>query len=188
MNFMGLAREIEKIGIAEYLEGEKTSEIRHEFVNGQVFAMAGASKRHNRIIQNVGFRLRSSAVERGCDVFLETVKLRADEITIYYPDIVVTCEATDDEYMVYQPILIVEVISPTSERTDRYEKLQVYRRMPSLQEYAIVWQQEMMIEIYRRFDAENWKAERFTSPSAIVKFDSINAEISSAEIYQAIEF
>lgn len=186
---MGLAREIESISIADYLEGEKRSEIRHEYVDGQVFAMAGASKRHNRIIQNIGFRLQSHLSETDCEMFLESVKLRADEITIYYPDIVVTCEpADDDDYVVYQPILIVEVISPTSERTDRYEKLQVYRRMPGLREYAIVWQEEMRVEIHRRTDAENWAVERFVSPSAIVKLTSIDSEINLTEIYQNIAF
>lgn len=185
---MASAQTVENISLAEYLEGEKHSEIRHEFVNGQVFAMAGASKRHNRLCGNLYREFTSSLSKTDCDVFMESVKVRADEVTIYYPDIVVTCEESNDDYVVYQPILIVEVISPSSERTDRYEKLQVYKRMPGLQEYAIVWQEEMMIEIHRRIDAENWAAERYVSPSAMIKFDSVNAEISLAEIYQNVVF
>lgn len=185
---MGLAKEIAEIKIEDYLAGEKISQLRHEYIDGQVFAMAGASKRHNRISQNIGFLCRSRLVGSDCESFVENVKLRADAVTFYYPDVVVTCEKSDDEYVIHEPILIIEVISPTTERTDRYEKLQVYRRIPTLLEYAIVWQDEMLIEIHRRADAENWTIERYNEPEETINFDSINLAAKLSDIYQNIEF
>jgi Uma2 family endonuclease len=186
---MGLAEKVEYLSVEEYLEGEKLSRHRHEFIDGQVFAIAGASKRHNQICGNLYRHLSSKLIGSNCDVFMESVRVRPNEITFYYPDIVVTCDAEDDdEYVVHQPLLIVEVISPTSERTDRYEKLQIYRRIPSLREYVIVWQEEMLIEIHRRGEGQQWSVERFSRDEAEINFDSIDFALKLSEIYQAIEF
>lgn len=186
---MGLAEKVEYISVEEYLEGEKYSQIRHEFIDGQVFAMAGASKRHNTIIQNIGFSLRAHLRRTDCKIYLESIKVRPNEITFYYPDIVVTCDAQDDdEYVVHRPLLIVEVLSPTSERTDRYEKLQIYRQIPSLREYVIVWQEEMLVEIHRRGEGQAWTVERFSRAEAEIDFDSIDFTLKLSEIYQAIQF
>jgi Uma2 family endonuclease len=186
---MGLAEKVEYISVEEYLEGEKSSQLRHEFIDGQVFAMAGASKRHNQIIQNIGYRLRTRLQETDCEIYLESIKVRPNEITFYYPDIVVTCDTDDyDEYVVHQPLLIVEVISPTSERTDRYEKLQIYRRIPSLREYVIVWQEEMLVEIHRRDESQAWTVERFSQAEAEFNLNSIDFALNLSEIYQAIQF
>jgi Uma2 family endonuclease len=186
---MGLAEKVEYISVEEYLEGEKLSQLRREFIDGQVFAMAGASKRHNQIIQNIGFRLRTRLQETDCEIYLESIKVRPNAITFYYPGIVVTCEsADDDEYVVHHPLLIVEVISPTSERTDRYEKLQIYRQIPSLREYVIVWQEEMLVEIHRRNEGQTWSVERFSRTEAEINFNSIDLTLKLPEIYQAIRF
>ncbi|MDQ3801285.1 MAG: Uma2 family endonuclease, partial [Acidobacteriota bacterium] len=105
------------------------------------------------------------------------------------PDIVVTCDPDDnDEYIVHQPLLIVEVISPTSERADRYEKLQIYRQIPSLSEYAIVWQEEMLAEVHRRNERQEWTVERFSRAEAEINFDSIDFALKLSEIYQGITF
>ncbi|HLM02777.1 MAG TPA: Uma2 family endonuclease [Pyrinomonadaceae bacterium] len=186
---MGLAEKVRYIGVEEYLEGEKLSQIRREFIDGQVFAMAGASKRHNQICGNLYRNLSSRLIGSDCDVFMESVKVRPNAITFYYPDIVVTCEpGDDDEYIVHQPVVIVEVISPTSERADRYEKLQIYRQIPSLREYVIVWQDEMLVEVHRRNERQEWTVERFSQAEAEIDFDSIDFALKLSEIYQAIEF
>ena len=186
---MGLAEKVEYISVEEYLEGEKLRLIRHEFIDGQVFAVANDSKRHNRICGNLYRSLSSRLVGSNCDVFMESVKVRPNEITFYYPDIVVTCDTKDDdEYVVHYPLLIVEVISPTSERTDRYEKLQIYRQIPSLREYVIVWQEEMLVEIHRRNEGQAWTVERFSHTEAEINFDSIDFALKLSEIYQAIQF
>jgi len=186
---MALAEKVEYISVEEYLEGEKLSQLRHEFIDGQVFAMAGASKRHNQICGSLYRHLSSKLIGSNCDVYMESVKVRPNNITFYYPDIVVTCDAEDDdEYIVHHPLLIVEVISPTSERTDRYEKLQIYRQIPSLQEYVIVWQEEMLVEIHRRVEGQEWTVERFSQAEAQINFDSIDFALNLSEIYRAIEF
>jgi Uma2 family endonuclease len=186
---MGLAEKVEYLSVEEYLAGEMLSRIRHEFIDGQVFAMAGASKRHNQICGNLYRNISARLLGTDCDVFMESVKVRPNEITFYYPDIVITCEPTDDdEYVVHQPLLIVEVISPTSERTDRYEKLQIYRQIPTLREYVIVWQEEMLAEVHRRAENLNWTVERFSRAEAEINFDSIDFSLKLSEIYQGIGF
>lgn len=186
---MGLAEKVEYISVEEYLEGEKISQIRHEFIDGQIFPIADDSKRHNRICGNLCQSFSARLIGSDCDVFMESVKVRPNEITFYYPDIVVTCDTKDDdEYVVHHPLLIVEVISPTSERTDRYEKLQIYRQIPSLWEYVIVWQEEMLVEIHRRGEGEAWTVERFSHTEAEINFDSIDFALKLSEIYQAIQF
>jgi Uma2 family endonuclease len=186
---MGLAEKVEYTSVREYLKGEKLSRIRHEFIDGQVFAMAGASKRHNQICGNLYRNLSARLIGSDCDVFMESVKVRPNEITFYYPDIVVTCEPTDDdEYVVHHPLLIVEVISPTSERADRYEKLQIYRQIPSLREYVIVWREELLVEIHRRDEEQAWTVERFSQAEAEINFDSIDFALKLSEIYQTIQF
>jgi Uma2 family endonuclease len=186
---MGLAEKVEYLSVADYLEGEKLSQIRHEFIDGQVFAMAGASKRHNRICGNLYRDISSHLIDTNCDVFMETVKVRPNELTFYYPGIVVTCEpGDDDEYIVNHPCLIFEVISPTSERTDRYEKLQIYRQMPGLREYVIVWQEQMMIEVHRWNENNEWTVERFSRVEAEIRLDSIAYQLRLSDVYRAIEF
>ncbi|HEX8249907.1 MAG TPA: Uma2 family endonuclease [Pyrinomonadaceae bacterium] len=186
---MGLAEKVEYISVEEYLEVEKLSQMRHEFIDGQIFAMAGASKRHNQICGNLYRNISSRLIGSDCDVFMESVKVRPNEITFYYPDIVVTCDTEDDdEYVIHHPLLIVEMISPTSERTDRYEKLQIYRQISSLQEYVIVWQEEMLVEIHRRDKGQAWTVERFLQAEAEINFDSIDFGLNLSEIYQAIQF
>jgi Uma2 family endonuclease len=186
---MGLAEKVEYISVEEYLEGEKISQLRHEFIDGQVFAMAGASKRHNQICGNLYRNISSRLIGSDCGVFMESVKVRPNEITFYYPDIVVTCDPSDnDEYIVHQPLLIVEVISPTSERADRYEKLQIYRQIPSLREYIIVWQEEMLVEVHRRNQEQAWTVERFSRVEAEINIDSIDFALKLSEIYLGIAF
>jgi Uma2 family endonuclease len=134
---MGLAEKVEYISVEEYLEGEKLRLIRNEFIDGQMFPMADDSKRHNRICGNISANISSKLIGTNQDVFMESVKARPNEITFYYPDIVVTCDAEDDdEYVVHQPLLIVEVISPTRERTDRYEKLS-FKKAETRQSWSV---------------------------------------------------
>ena len=108
----------------EYLAGEQCSNIRHEYLAGQVFAMAGAGEKHNRISLNIAFHLRAAARGKPCGVFISDMKLRVEPSdAYYYPDVMVTCDPTDNESLYKRsPCLIVEVLSPTTESIDRREK------------------------------------------------------------------
>ncbi len=185
---MGLAQTVSQISVSEYLEGEKVSELKHEFIDGQVFAMAGVSKNHNKITLNFGSKLQNHLRNNDCDVFIEAVKVRANSVTYYYPDLVVTCEKDEiDNYVIHEPCLIIEVLSPATERTDRNEKLNIYKQMQSLQEYVIIWQDQVLIEIHRRH-GQFWKVERFTQIADEIELVSVNLNVIASEIYQNVNF
>ncbi len=145
---------VERIEVEDYLAGEQVSSIRHEYVDGTVFAMAGASEKHNRIAGNIFFHLRSAARTRPCGVFISDMKVQLPALNaFYYPDVMLVCEAGDaDAYYKTSPCLIAEVLSPTTEITDRREKLLAYRTLPSLRYYLLVSQETRRIEMYQRDD------------------------------------
>jgi Uma2 family endonuclease len=143
---------------ADYLKFEASAQLRHEYVAGEVYVMAGGSQRHNRITLNIAARLLASLEGKPCQVFMSDVKLHiAHDSAYYYPDVVVICGAhaalAGETQTVSDPVLVVEVLSPSTETIDRREKLAAYRRLPSLQEYLLVSQETQQVELYQRFRA-----------------------------------
>jgi Uma2 family endonuclease len=187
---MGLAKPKIKIGVEDYLKGENSSEIRHEFVYGEIFAMAGTSDRHNRIAGNIFSRIDNHLGNSRFETFIESVKLKADEQTFYYPDVMVACDKQPKSaYYREEPILLVEILSPSIERTDRHEKLAVYKNIPSLREYLIVSQDKIYVEVHRRInDGENWQTEIYDEIDAEILLDSIDFSLTLAEIYRRVNF
>ena len=118
----------------EYLEGEVHAVVRHEYVDGEVYAIAGAGEQHNRIALNIAFQLRSSARGGQCGVFMSDMKLRINSgERFYYPDVMLVCHGTDDNtHYKESPCLIAEVLSPSTEATDRREKWLAYKDINSL--------------------------------------------------------
>ena len=174
--------------LAEYLEREKDSPVRHEYVDGQIYAMAGASARHNRIALNLASRLDDHLNGGPCEVFIADMKVIVDPAVYYYPDVVVTCDPPGgDPYVRIQPHLLIEVVSPSTERIDRHEKLLAYRRVPSLQEYVLVLQDRMQVEVYRR-QGEEWPREIFTQPEDRVHFAAVGLTLSVGEIYRNVRW
>jgi len=154
---MGLAKLKTKIGLEEYLKGEEFSPIKHEYIHGEVYAMAGASDRHHRICANVFIKLDSHLAESKCEAFMAEMKLKADEKTFYYPDVFVSCDkAIKSAFFREEPVLIVEVVSPSTRQTDRREKLRVYQQIPTVREYVIIEQDKMLVEIHRRQPDGRW--------------------------------
>lgn len=155
---MSIPNAIETITADEYLTGEQTSSIRHEYIAGQVFAMAGASEKHNRIAGNVFFHLRAATRGTHCGVFMGDMKVHiATSEIFYYPDVVLTCDADDREpFYKTAPCLIAEVLSPSTELTDRREKLANYRMLPSLRYYLLVDQTQRKVELYQRNEVGQW--------------------------------
>ncbi len=144
------------LSVEDYLEMEKTATVRHEYVAGEVYAMTGASRRHNRIAGNVYRRLADAAAGGPCRVYMETVKLRIDDV-FYYPDVMAACGTEpDDPYYEDAPCLVVEVVSPGTESTDRREKLAAYRRVPGLKAYLILDQERMLVERHFRDEEGVW--------------------------------
>lgn len=140
-----------------YLELEETSPVRHEYVAGVMYALAGASKRHNRIAGNVLALLATAARGGPCRVYMSDVKLRAAEDLVYYPDVMVACgPESRDPYIEDEPCLVVEVASRTTEAIDRREKLAAYKRIPSLKAYVIIEQDHRRVQRYWRDEEGIW--------------------------------
>ena len=186
---MGIPKLRPKISIRDYLENEKTSEVRHEYIDGEIFAMAGTSKRHNRIIRNLLNKLQNQLNESDCEAFFVDIKVFVEQFKrFYYPDLLVVCgEDNEDEYYTTKPKLIIEVLSPTTSLTDRREKMFVYKEIESLEEYILIEQDKIYAEIYRRRrESGLWDWIEFF-PEEEIEFASINFKMLMSEIYEGIE-
>jgi Uma2 family endonuclease len=175
--------------VEQYLALEHESEVRYEFYQGEVFAMAGGTMRHNLIIQNIATALRSLR-SRGCHVFTENVKLEvvADEYYVY-PDVMLTCQAQDlsDNRLARSPSLVIEVLSDSTEAYDRGKKLDRYLRMPSLQAYVIVSQKVWFVGCYER-KGDFWSYRILDQPEDILRLESLDWEMSLTAMYEDIVF
>lgn len=186
---MSLLKVVPRLSVSEYLAGERDADVRHEYVDGQVYAMAGASDRHNRIAGNIFSRLNSHLDGDECEPFISDMKIKVDDALYYYPDVVVTCDPPGgDAYFRTQPRLIVEVTSPTTERVDRTEKLHAYKSIESLQEYVLVSQDATLIEIHRRAPEGEWTRELLTAPHEQLTLASVGLSISLSDVYRNVRF
>lgn len=177
------------LSVADYLAGERESELRHEYVDGTAYAMAGASDRHNRIAGNIFSRLNEHLNGAECEPFISDMKIMVDPRLYYYPDVVVTCDKIiNDSYSRAEPSLIVEVMSPSTERIDRHEKLPAYQRIASLQEYVMIRQDEMMVEIYRRQASGEWPVEVFADVDEQLTLASVGLAVHLGDIYRNVRF
>ena len=182
---MGAPARLRKLSLNEYLDLEKRSPVRHEYVAGNIFAMAGGSRAHNRIAINLVKALDTHLGGSGCEVFINDVKTRVEAAdAVYYPDLVVTCAKDDrDKYMVEKATLVIEILSPTTEGVDRREKAMNYALIDTLQEYIIVGQEIRRVEILRR--SQNWEREVIEG-DGVLRFESVGLEIPLAEIYRGV--
>ena len=172
------------VSSTDYLMGERISEIRHEYVDGDTYAMAGGTKAHNEIAGNVYGLLRAHFRGSPCRVFIGDVKVHVAwdwRERFYYPDIVVGCEANDaDPYVIEQPKLIVEVLSDSTERNDRSDKFYAYRRLASLVEYVLVAQDVRRVEVYRRETC--WDLDVYET-AAKFSLSCVGLDLTIAEVY-----
>jgi Uma2 family endonuclease len=174
-----------------YLEGEKLAEVRHEYVDGVVYAMAGASRRHNRIAVN--FARKLSLMDRQgnpCGIYLSDVKVRAQRSkAYYYPDVIVGCQRDEaDAYYLEKPCLIVEVTSKSTEWKDYTEKAVAYQKLASLQVYLIVAQDQPQVTMFYR-DAEGaWDVARFDALEQALTLPCPDCALTLADIYEGIDF
>jgi len=172
----------------DYLRLEAASPIKSEFVAGNIYAMTGASLRHNVIALNIATLLRTHLRGSPCRAFMSDAKLRVAKFnSYYYPDVVVTCDprhqtVSSGDTLIDTPRLIVEVLSASTEATDRREKLQAYRSLPSLLEYVLVSQEEALIEIHRRQGDIGWQIITL-SPGDPVELSSVELVTDFAALY-----
>ncbi len=184
---MGLAQRKPYLSVEEYLKYEKESPVKHEYVGGQLYAMAGASKQHARLAGNLFNRLDDHLAEDECEPFISDMKVYVDETLFYYPDVVVACDDPDPYYR-REPILIVEVTSPTTERIDRHEKLPAYKPIKSLKELLFVAQDRVQIEIHRRQSDGTWQTEILTDLNEELHLQSVGLTLRVAQVYRRVKF
>jgi len=174
------------ISVEDYLAGEQDGDIRHEYIGGLVYAMAGAGSRHNIICRNLLVALDTHLRGGNCQVFFIDVKVRlriADEDIFYYPDLMVTCDPRDtEEYFKRFPKVLIEVLSPATERTDRREKFSSYTQIESLEEYVLVAQDQVETTVFHR--ANNWRPEIANQPPQHLNIPSLDFTLSLSAIYQ----
>lgn len=178
--------------VEEYLRFEERSKIRHEYINGEVFAMAGGKRNHSLIASNIGTQLAVQLRERDCEVHFGDLRVEADEDSYVYPDVTVVCGEVrlvpDIFDTLANPTVIVEVLSKSTEARDRGDKASAYRRLESLTDYVLVSQNRMSVEHYIRQSDGSWKIFEFTEPTDEIVFESINCRLSLTDIYRRVEF
>lgn len=172
---------VEVLSEDDYLQGELHSDVRHEYIRGQVYAMVGSSKRHNMIAGALYAALRGKLSSSPCRVFMSDVKVKIKD-TFFYPDVLVSCaENKLSPYFEIDPIVVVEVISPSTEGKDRFEKRLVYQSIESLREYVLVEQDKIQVDVYRR-ETGGWVLESYKYGDKVA-FESIDFTIPIEEIY-----
>ena len=172
---------------AEYLAWERSSPEKHEFFDGEVFAMSGASLDHNRIVGNLVGELRDALRHRRCDVTPSDLRVKVPSTGLYtYPDVTVVCgdpRLEDDTHdTLLNPTVLVEVLSPSTEAYDRGKKFRHYRSIPTLREYVLVAQDSVSVERYTRGDDGVWSLHESGAGEKLV-LTSIGCEIAVDEIY-----
>lgn len=186
---MRLAKLKIKTSIEDYLEGEHISQTRHEFIDGEVYQMAGASERHHRIAFNLATKLDLDLDNSKCNTFFAEMKLNADEKTFYHPDVFVTCDKnSDSEYYREESVLIIEVTSPSTHQTDRRKKLRAYQQIPSVYEYAIVEQDKIYLELHPRQPDDRWITYFYNDADEEFSFESLEPTLKLSDVHRRVNF
>jgi Uma2 family endonuclease len=172
------------ISAEEYLKGEPSSEVKRELIDGHVYAMAGASANHQRIAVNILSEFRNHLKNTPCEPFGSDMKVRINS-NFFYPDVIVDCNFDNSEpYFTQTPIIIVEVLSKSTRRTDETIKLMSYITIPSLQEYVLIQQDFVDIQVIRR--SEGWLQKHYFLGDEIT-FESIDLTLSVEDIYYRVQ-
>ncbi|KYG04190.1 hypothetical protein BE21_48175 [Sorangium cellulosum] len=173
---------------AEYLEQERASPTKHEFLNGEIFAMAGGTPEHARLCLSVGAELRAHLRGRPCVVYSSDLRVRVQATGLAtYPDVSVVCSRLErdpeDTDAALNPIVLIEILSDSSEAYDRGQKLAHYRRIPSLREYVLVSQHEPRIEVFHRNEDGSWTLREARAGEG-AELQAIGCTLSVDDVYR----
>jgi len=188
---MTAAPKLHRVSVEDYLAGELVSEIKHEYLGGYVYAMAGARNVHNRIASNVLGVLHAKLRGKPCQPYNSDTKIRVNlptHVRFYYPDLSVVCDSNppDDSYQ-DQPVVVVEILSSKTRRIDQGEKKDSYLNLPTLNVYLLVEQDFPAVIAYRRTD-QGFVQETYAERNAVIPLAEIGTELNLAEIYEGVEF
>lgn len=177
--------------IEEYLAIERESEVRSEYLDGEIFAMSGASREHNLIATNVVGTLHPQIKRQGCEQYASDMRVRIPESGLYtYPDVVVVCGEPrfedDVRDTLLNPVMIVEVLSPSTEDYDRGRKFAHYRGIPSLQIYLLIAQDKVHVELSTRQADGRWLLWESDDAGVVLELPAIGATLPLAEVYDRV--
>ena len=174
-----------------YLQIEEQNIIKHEYVDGQVYAMAGASDPHVTVTENLFALLRNHVRGTGCRVYIADIKARIESLNrFYYPDVMVTCDSRDQETLNYKrfPCLIIEVLSDSTEAFDRGDKFADYQALESLQEYVLINTRRQRVECFRRNEQGLWVLQSYTPRQGVFQLQSMEFEGTLESLYEDVVF
>ncbi len=179
--------------LEEYFALEEQADHRSEYYGGEVFAMAGGSVNHNQIAGNAYSSLRIALAGKPCRTFMSDMRLLVKRVKLYtYPDVMVICGGIDfapkRKDTVTNPVVLFEVLSPSTEGYDRGKEFEFYRTLPSLKEYVLVDQERLHIEHYRLLDNRQWVLTVLDDAGKRLALDSIGGEISLAGLYEQVDW
>ncbi|QYX33411.1 Uma2 family endonuclease [Sphaerospermopsis torques-reginae] len=173
----------------QYLALEEKSPVKHEYINGYIYAMAGASDPHVTVTLNSAFLIRNHIRGSGCRVFATDMKTRIETINrFYYPDVMVTCDERDKALSNYKkfPCLIIEILSDSTEAFDRGDKFKDYQNIETLQEYVLIDVKKPQVDCFRRNDQDLWVLQSYTQSS--FELQSLNFQGNMDDLYEYVSF
>lgn len=177
----------------EYLIFERAADEKHEYLNGEIFAMSGAKMEHVRISGNINTSLSNHFKGRKCQSFQSDLRVYIPKTGLYtYPDVTVVCgqpEMVPDGYLdtLVNPDVIIEVLSPSTAEYDRGAKFDHYKTIPSLKDYVLVWQDKKRAARYTKKDEQNWLLTDFIGDDASIELSSIDCTLRMEDIYDKVE-
>ena len=178
---MYASKAFDRISVEDYLAGEKDADVRHEYVNGYVYAMAGSTPAHNIIAINIARAFGNALENRDCVVYASDMKIRASATVYYYPDVMVVCD--NDLTLDYQnkPCVVVEVLSGSTARKDLHEKQLFYQSVETLELYLLV--DSLSVQVVGHYRTEEGWEERLFEPGDTIPVPCVDTELSHPQIY-----
>lgn len=180
-----------RLTVEEYLAWEETNFEKHEYIDGEVRCMAGAKGPHNRIMSNTSVAIGMQLLDTDCGLFSSEMKVKAGESRYLYPDLSVVCGEARYEaanaMVLLNPLIVVEVTSPTSMQIDRIDKRAFYLEVPSVEAYLIIDQHRVCVELSVR-GGDSWTTKSFTSLDDDVQLDAIDCALPLSLVYRQVEF
>ena len=181
---------VHQMTVAEYLAFEESSDIKNEFIDGELYPMTGGSLNHSRIIMNAGIEIGLRLRDTDCAVLSSDMRVRVGPARFVYPDLSVVCGEPETEYntlTLLNPTLVVEVTSPSSIDYDRGTKRKLYGDVPSIAAYLVIDQHRALVELYTRIET-GWQLQCFADLDDVVPLEALDCDLPLREIYRDIAF
>lgn len=188
---MGNPEPVHYYTVAEYLALEEAAEYRSEYVDGEIFAMAGGSPNHDMICSECARVIGNAILGSGCETHTSNMKVRNETSSVfYYPDLSIACGKAefDSDGILTNPVILFEVLSPSTEAYDRGEKFQRYKQISSLREYVMIAHKKPQIDVFFKTDAGFWRIDSYAGLDDVMELRSLGIQIKLADIYRRIEF